>query len=107
MKTTTTKAEWKIHLQSLMEDTIMAGTWQPLVYQPPFGASTMLLLTDGTVFCQENASANWWRLTPDQFGNYVNGTWTPLSSMKNSQTYHRVEAKHHNRIKECRRTGER
>ncbi len=65
----------------------MAGTWQPLVYQPPFGASTMLLLTDGTVFCQENFGANWWRLTSDQFGNYVNGTWTPLSSMKNSRLY--------------------
>lgn len=66
----------------------MAGTWQPLVYQPPFGASTMLLLTDGTVFCQENGSRNWWRLTPDQFGNYVNGTWTPLSPMHNSRLYY-------------------
>jgi hypothetical protein len=31
----------------------MPGTWQPLTNQPAFNASTMLLLTDGTVMAQE------------------------------------------------------
>ncbi len=33
------------------EVTSMPGNWQPLANQPPFAASTMLLLTDGTVMC--------------------------------------------------------
>ena len=40
----------------------MPGTWRSLVNQPTFNASTMLLLTDGTVMCQEYNSQNWWRL---------------------------------------------
>ena len=66
----------------------MAGTWQPLANQPSFDASTMLLLTDGTVLCQENFSKNWWRLTPDAYGNYVNGTWSPLSPMHHQRLYY-------------------
>jgi hypothetical protein len=31
----------------------MAGSWQPLVKQPTFNASTMLLLTDGAVLCHD------------------------------------------------------
>lgn len=65
----------------------MAGTWVSLVNQPPFKASTMLLLTDGNVLVQEEAGKNWWRFTPDAFGNYVNGTWQPLSPMKNTREY--------------------
>ena len=33
----------------------MPGSWKPLKNQPNFGASTMLLLTDGTVMVQEEA----------------------------------------------------
>ena len=32
----------------------MPGSWQPLANQPAFNASTMLLLTDGTVMGQES-----------------------------------------------------
>src|SRR5579884_705715 len=64
------------------------GTWQPLSNPPSFGASTMLLLTDGTVMRQEAGGKNWWRLTPDSSGNYVNGTWSPLAPMKNSRLYY-------------------
>ena len=39
----------------------------------------MLLLTDGTVMCQEPNGTAWWRLTPDEWGDYVNGTWSPLA----------------------------
>ena len=34
----------------------MSGTWKPLKNQPIFNASTMLLLTDGTVMGQEVTS---------------------------------------------------
>jgi hypothetical protein len=58
-----------------------AQTWTPLNHQPSFGASTALLLTDGTVMVQAIESGVWWRLTPDNTGSYVNGTWTQLASM--------------------------
>ncbi len=46
----------------------------------------MLQLTDGTVMVQSQGASNsgsgdWWRLTPDDTGSYVNGTWTQLASL--------------------------
>jgi len=66
----------------------MPGTWKPLVNQPTFPASTMLLLTDGSVICQESGGKRWWRLWPDQHGSYVNGTWSPQAEMLNSRLYY-------------------
>jgi hypothetical protein len=59
----------------------LKSPWQPLKNQPAFHASSMFLLTDGTVLCQDYDSGDWWRLTPDAFGSYVNGTWSQLASM--------------------------
>lgn len=56
----------------------MPGTWSSLTHQPAFSAGTMLLLTDGTVFCQNNGTNQWWKLTPDVSGSYVAGTWSQL-----------------------------
>jgi hypothetical protein len=58
-----------------------AQTWTPLAHQPSFNASTALLLTDGTVLVQAESSTNWWKLTPDNTGSYVNGTWAQMASM--------------------------
>jgi hypothetical protein len=58
-----------------------AQSWTPLNHQPSFGASTALLLTDGTVMVQPFESNNIWRLTPDDTGSYINGTWTQLASL--------------------------
>lgn len=58
-----------------------AQTWTPLTHQPSFTASTVLLLTDGTVMVQAEESGAWWRLTPDKTGNYINGTWSQLASL--------------------------
>ena len=55
--------------------------WQPLTHQPSFSASNPLLLTDGTVMVHDTGAADWWKLTPDQNGSYVNGTWTQLASL--------------------------
>ena len=65
----------------------MPGTWSPLAHQPSFGAGTMLLLTDGTVMCQNSGTSHWWKLTPDINGNYVNGTWSALADGPNAPLY--------------------
>lgn len=80
--------------------TVLAGTWQPLNHQPPLpdildpgtsaflspgGASAPLLLTDGSVIVQNTSfyfsDGRIFKLTPDAFGSYVNGTWSELASM--------------------------
>lgn len=66
----------------------MSGSWQPLANQPSFGASTMLLLTDGSVMCQASGGKNWWRLRPNEFGDYALGTWTQLSPMHHARLYY-------------------
>lgn len=65
----------------------MPGTWGPLTHQPTFGAGTMLLLTDGTVMCQSSGTNQWSKLTPDNAGSYVNGTWSALANGPNSPLY--------------------
>ena len=62
-------------------DEASTGTWQKLVNQPPFQTDTALLLTDGTVMVHQYSSAKWWRLTPDNTGSYLNGTWSALASL--------------------------
>ena len=66
----------------------MSGTWKKLGNSPNFDASTMLLLTDGLVMCQQSGGVNWSSLTPDANGDYVNGTWTPLAPMINTRLYY-------------------
>jgi Kelch motif len=65
----------------------MAG-WTPLTTQPSFNANHMMLLTDGRVLVQELATANWYALTPDAFGSYVNGSWSTLHLGPNGPTYY-------------------
>jgi hypothetical protein len=48
----------------------------------------MLLLTDGSVMCQQSGGVNWSKLTPDDSGSYINGTWTPLAPMINTRLYY-------------------
>ena len=38
----------------------------------------------------DNGCQDWWKLTPDEFGSYVNGTWTQLASLPDgySPLYH-------------------
>jgi Kelch motif len=72
----------------LRKESAMPGTWTPLTHQPTFSANAMILLTDGTVMCQELATANWWKLSPDAFGSYVNGTWSSIAVGPNGPTYY-------------------
>ena len=58
-----------------------AQKWQTLKQLPTFQTDTALLLTDGTVMVHEYNSPHWWRLTPDNNGSYLNGTWSHLGSI--------------------------
>jgi hypothetical protein len=62
-----------------------AQSWQPLTHQPSFTAGHALLLTDGTVMVHHedpnDGFIDWWKLTPDVNGSYVNGTWLQLASL--------------------------
>ncbi len=55
--------------------------WQPLTNQPSIYAGTALLLTDGSVMVQDAGTSNWWKLTPDNTGSYVAGSWKQLAAM--------------------------
>lgn len=58
------------------------NTWTPITNPPPSsGLSNPLLLTDGTVIVHALCSANWYKLTPDAFGSYINGTWSAIGSL--------------------------
>src|SRR5579872_6949216 len=63
-------------------------TWTKATNAPPVSVGAMLLLTDGRVLVhsEPNCSGctgsylNWYTLTPDNTGSYVNGTWTQVAS---------------------------
>jgi len=57
--------------------------WQPVTQAAPFGnngAGTALLMTDGTVMVHDNESS-WYKLTPDDTGSYIAGTWSKAASL--------------------------
>jgi hypothetical protein len=60
----------------------LAQKLQALAQQPPDGTGGGIgfLLTDGTVIFQGNEASDWWKLTPDNTGSYVNGTWSQIAS---------------------------
>lgn len=69
------------------------GNWTPLVNDPTFlnGALGQLLLTDGSILVRDTwnpasdanavGTRNIWKLTPDIYGSYVNGTWSQLAPL--------------------------
>jgi hypothetical protein len=59
----------------------LAQTITRLNHQSPGGAILTFQLTDGTVIAQGNNDSSWWKLTPDNAGSYVNGTWTQVASL--------------------------
>jgi hypothetical protein len=66
-----------------------ASPWTPLENPPPFGTpGTMLLESDGSVLVHNEPDNNttggttdWWKLTPDSNGSYIDGTWSQIASM--------------------------
>ena len=59
----------------------LAQTLTNLKHQPKNGIQITFQLTDGTVLAQGNGASDWWKLTPDNTGSYVNGTWTQVASL--------------------------
>src|SRR6185503_6910882 len=59
----------------------MAETIKQLTHFPPDGALVTYQMTDGTVLAQGYGYSDWWKLTPDNTGSYVNGTWKQVASM--------------------------
>jgi hypothetical protein len=64
---------------------------------------TAFLLTDGSIMMQEFIGANlyflgiglvswgsnrWWKLSPDQFGSYANGTWSRLADSNVARSFY-------------------
>ena len=58
-----------------------AQTMKNLTHQPPDGALITFQMTDGTVLAQGNSENDWWKLTPDNKGSYLNGTWTKMANL--------------------------
>jgi hypothetical protein len=61
--------------------TSMAQKLTQLANPAPDGAFVEYLLTDGTIMVQGTQCSDWWKLTPDESGSYVNGTWKQLASL--------------------------
>lgn len=59
----------------------MAQTWTKAKAKIPIDAGAVELMTDGTVMVQAYDAPEWYKLTPDNTGSYVNATWTQMASM--------------------------
>ena len=65
-----------------------AQSWTKLTNTPTFSPGSSLLMTDGTILVQDEGAAgsgggsDWWKLTPDNTGSYVKGTWSQVASMQ-------------------------
>jgi len=62
-----------------------AQSWTPLTNPAPAPVGPMLQLRDGRILFHEDQGGNarnWWVLTPDASGSYVNGTWSSGGSMQ-------------------------
>jgi hypothetical protein len=70
-----------ITLLLAISSSALAQKLQNLVNQPPDGAGIGYLLTDGTVIFQGNGQSDWWKLTPNNLGSYVEGTWSQIASL--------------------------
>ncbi len=63
---------------------IPAQLWSNLENVPdggPYNLGNPLLLTDGTVIVHRTDTSDWYKLTPDGSGSYVNGSWSQIASM--------------------------
>jgi hypothetical protein len=77
----------RLAVETLEDRCLLSGTWTPLpnLLPDPFGATHEMLLSDGTVMIQgggaQTVSNKWYKLTPDATGSYINGTFSPRTSM--------------------------
>src|ERR1035438_402468 len=71
------------------------GTWTPLTnISPDANGGGGILLSDGTVLCKaggNNATAVYYRLTPDSLGSYINGTWSNVANMLDTRMFNSIQ----------------
>lgn len=77
------KVAFQIALLTLTASSALAQTWAKVgtTGTPPPAAWSPLLLTDGTVMVQNPNTRNWYKLTPNNVGSYLAGTWTQIASL--------------------------
>lgn len=81
------------HAEAAKASAASSSPWTPLTNQPNFlvdGSANPILLMDGSVLVQDAGFPDWWKLTPDPYGSYANGTWTQIASLPASYSplYH-------------------
>ncbi len=62
-------------------ETPSVGGWTTLTNNPGTAVQNPLLMTDGTVIAMAACTGQWYKLTPDITGSYLNGTWTTIAKM--------------------------
>ena len=62
-----------------------AQKWQALKHEPSFPVGAIALLSDGTVLLHveqvSTQAGDWYKLTPDDTGSYLNGTMKKIASL--------------------------
>src|SRR3954449_4690161 len=76
----------RLAVDQLENRRLMADIWTPLSHLVPDGggANSLMLLSDGGVMVHGGGvldSKNWYRLTADSTGSYINGTFSSLAPM--------------------------
>lgn len=70
---------------AIAQEPFTAGTWTRVTPgNTPIAGGHPMLLTDGSVLILNNtcnATGNWYRLIPDNAGNYVTGSWSPAGTL--------------------------
>src|ERR1700688_5224224 len=80
-------------LLSVLAGVSQAQKLTQLVHPAPDGAIVEYLMTDGSIVVQGGTCSDFWKLTPDNKGSYVNGSWTQIASLpSNYSPYANAEA---------------
>src|SRR5689334_21423466 len=60
---------------------LSAQSWQNISAPLPraVSPSAPILLSDGSVLVHNSCGSDWYKLTPDSSGSYVNGTWSTVA----------------------------
>ena len=70
---------------SLLSNTslLLAQSWQNVAAKLPGSVSPTAptLLSDGSVLVHNSCGRDWYKLTPDASGSYVNGSWSSISPL--------------------------
>lgn len=66
-----------------LSTSLIAQSWQNVAASLPhhFSPTAPTLLSDGGVLVHNSCGADWYKLTPDASGSYINGTWTAIAPL--------------------------